>query len=327
MRTVLVTGAAGFIGSHLVEKLTKKNIKVKCLVRQTSNVKWIKDLDVEIIRGDLAVIDSLEDAVKGVDTIFHLAGRTKARTEEAFYTTNSAGTINLLKAVAKNNPGIKRFVYLSSVAAAGPGKKGIPVKESDHNMPISSYGASKLAGEEAVIAFSSQLPVTILRPSVVFGPRDRDGLNVFKIVAKGIRPKIGIGRRYYSMVYVDDLVNVIINSAVKKATTGETIFVSSYPAVEWNEFLKTIQKALGRKVLPVYVPVFIAYIFTLFIEFFYFLRGQETIINRQKIVELKQKYWVCDPDKQKKLLGIKPEFNLEDAVKITSDWYLEEGWL
>jgi len=327
MKHVLVTGANGFIGSHLVERLVKQKVHVKCLIRKVSDIRWLNGLDIEYIYGDLSDTESLERAVKNVDTVFHLAGRTKAKSEECFYRTNSAGTLNLLKAVARSNPKIKRFVYVSSMAAAGPATKERPIKESDPCVPMSSYGASKLAAEKAVLAFSLKIPVTIVRPSAVFGPRDRDVLEIFKFINRGFSPKLGFVRRFYSLIYVDDLVAGIILSAQKKEAAGEIFFLSSYQKVSLDEFNKKAARILGKKTVPLFFPITLAFVISIFTELAAFIKGKETIINRQKVLEMRQRYWICDNSKAKDILGFKPSVSLEEAIRYTTEWYKKEKWL
>jgi len=327
MKKVLITGATGFIGSNLAAKLVEQKTGVRCLVRNSSSLRRIEGLPVDLVYGDLGVSDSLEPAVQGVDAVIHLAGKTKARSDEEFYTVNSAGTLNLLKAVARCNPSIKQFIYMSSIAAAGPGIDRKPVTASDLSVPISSYGASKLAGEEAVQAFVPQIPVTILRPGIVFGPGDADGLSLFKIIAAGIRPSLGFGNRYYSFIYVDDLVQAVINALGNTKAVDKTIFLASYPEVSWNEFMSRAAGSLGKRTIPVFIPVAAAYAIAVASELLSNIRGSHTIVNRQKVVEMKQRYWVCDTADQEKILGVNASVPLEQAVDSTVSWYRSQGWL
>jgi nucleoside-diphosphate-sugar epimerase len=187
----LVTGATGFIGSHLCEELAKRGYQVTCLVREKSNLKWIENIDLKLIVGDCKSIDSLFHAVTDIDYVFHLAGLTKACSKNDFFCANTEGTENLIKAVAEKNPKIKRFVYLSSLAAAGPSNNGSPLREDAEPRPVSSYGKSKLEGEKAVLKYKDLIPITILRPSAVYGPRDKDLFVFFKMLKKGIFPYWG----------------------------------------------------------------------------------------------------------------------------------------
>ena len=170
----LVTGATGFIGSHLVEELLKGGHRVTCLVRKTSNLQWINGLNVRLIYGDCTIKESLLNAVADFDYIFHLAGLTKAANERDFFSANALGTENLVSAVIEKNPDTKRFVYLSSLAAAGPSCDGTPAKEAGEPKPVSAYGRSKLEGERIVMRHKNTIPVTVIRPPAVYGPRDKD---------------------------------------------------------------------------------------------------------------------------------------------------------
>ncbi len=170
----LVTGGTGFIGSHLIEELINEGFSVSSLVRSTSDLKWIEGYPVKIIEGDCLNIESLKDTIRGYDYIFHLAGITKADNKEDFYYTNVQGTENILNIVHQHNRKLKRFVYLSSLAVTGPSKNGTPVDTSFTPEPVSDYGKSKLRGEESVLRYKDYLPITIIRPPAVYGPRDKD---------------------------------------------------------------------------------------------------------------------------------------------------------
>ena len=202
----LVTGATGFIGSHLVEALLDKNVEVRCLVRPNSNRRWLEDREVEYCVGDCRDYDSLPAAVSGVDCVFHLAGVVRARKYQDYFLSNSTGTRNLLQACLQKNPGLDRFVLVSSQAAAGPSPDGQPLKESDAARPISAYGWSKLMAEKEVLEKKNDLPVVVVRPSPVYGPRDRDFHSLFKMIKLGLRPVIGREERYIHLTYVQDVV-------------------------------------------------------------------------------------------------------------------------
>jgi len=317
----LVTGATGFIGSHLCEEFVKRGYEVTCLVRDTSNLKWVEGMNITFIKGDCTSIESLFDAVAHVDCIFHLAGLTKACTEKAFFCANAEGTENLIRAAVQKNPKLKRFVYLSSLAAAGPSKNGSPLKEDTVPCPVSSYGKSKLGGERAVLKYKDKIPITILRPCAVYGPRDKDLFIVFKMVKKGIFPYWG--KCYYSLLYVDDLVQALILSVENKKAEGKIYFLSDSRCYTNEEIAREISSALGMKVTRLKMPKFI-------MPFFAFLGeriNKGGIINRDKMRELSYSHWICDSKKAKEELGFIPKVGIKEGIKWTADWYRIHRWL
>ena len=226
MPTQIITGAAGFIGSHLVEALLQKGAEVRCLVRKSSDLKWIKGLAIEYAWGDCCDRASLKEAVKGVDLVFHSAGVTRAVKEETFYHVNADGTGNLIQACLEYAPHLRRFIYLSSQAAAGPSRNGARKKETDPCEPVSDYGRSKRMGEEIVLAHAKRLPLVILRPSAVYGPRDKDIYVFFKFLSKRINPCLSDPAQRISLCHIQDLVQAVLLAAENPALPGEIFFVS-----------------------------------------------------------------------------------------------------
>jgi nucleoside-diphosphate-sugar epimerase len=317
----LVTGATGFIGSHLCEELVKRGYEVTCLVRKTSNLKWIEDLNLNLVKGDCTNLESLLDAVSDSDYILHVAGLTKSRSEDDFFCINTKGTENLIKAVYERNPKLKRFVYLSSLSAAGPSKNGTPLQENSSPSPVSNYGRSKLEGEKAVLKYKDLIPVTILRPPAVYGPRDKDLLIFFKVLKKGIFPDWG--KCYYSLLYVDDLIQGIILSAETREAEGKIYFLSDNRCYTNEEIANEISSALNTKVIRLKLPRFIMP----FCSFIGERINKHGIINRDKMRELSYSHWICDPEKAREEIGFKPKVGLKEGIKWTADWYRIHRWL
>ncbi len=317
----LVTGATGFIGSHLVEELLRRGYTVTCLARKTSNLRWIEGLDISLVYGDCAEKESLLDTVADFDYVFHLAGLTKARVEEDFFCVNAKGTENLVQALVEKNFNIKRFVYLSSLAATGPSKNGTPVDENIETKPVSSYGKSKLEGERIVLKYKDFLPITIIKPPAVYGPRDRDFYVFFKMLKKGFFPYWG--KCYYSLLYVDDLVRGMILSAETKEAEGRTYFLSD-SVYSNEEIAKVISSALGAKAIRLRIPKSIMPLFATIGER---LNRQSSIINKDKIKELNYSHWTCDSSKAKRELGFVPKVGIKEGIKWTADWYRIHRWL
>lgn len=317
----LITGATGFIGSHLTERLIHSGFEVYCLVRNSSNLRNIEKVDVGKVIGDCTEIESLYKAVKGVDYIFHVAGVTKACKEEDYYNANVKGTENIVNAVLKMNPNIKRFVYLSSLAAVGPSTKGVALTEDSDPNPVSIYGKTKLEGEKIVLRHARTIPVTVIRPPAVYGPRDKDLLVFFRLIKSGVIPYWG--KCYYSFLYVKDLVNGIILSALSDRAVGETFFISDGNIYSNDDIINAISLSVMRKPIRLKIPKFVMPAVGYFFEI---LKGVN-IINSDKIREIKYPYWVCDSSKLMRMLGFQPETEVEEGIKETALWYEINKWL
>jgi nucleoside-diphosphate-sugar epimerase len=323
----LVTGANGFVGSHLVEGLLSKGYHVICLVRKTSNLRWLSGLNVEYVYADISEKESLKNVLKNVGFVFHVAGLTKAKTEEEYFKANYQGTKNLIEACIEDNPQIKRFVYISSQAAVGPGKDDQPLDETAPCNPVTDYGKSKLEGEKIVLEFSLKLPVTIIRPPAVYGPRDSDILSFFKVANKGFKTLFGKGESYLSLCYIEDLVDGIILAAESPKAIGQIYFIADDQIYSWGEAFQIIAKVLNKKTITLRIPKSFLYTIAFVSENVARLLGKPTVINVQKVREITQKYWLCDVSKAKRELGFSPKYPLEEGAKKTVKWYKEKGWL
>jgi len=318
----LVTGATGFIGSHLVEELIKKGHDVTCLVRKTSNLRWIEGHEVTLFQGDCKDEDSLAHLPPGFDYIFHLSGLTKARKEEDFFCVNVRGTENLLKAVSAKGKGPKRFIHLSSLAAAGPSMNGTPLNESYGPRPVSGYGKSKLESEGAIMRYRDRIPVTIVRPPAVYGPRDRDFYVLFKMLKKGFYPYLG--KCYYSLLYVDDLVKGLIQAAEEKEAEGGVYFLSDGKVYSNEDIVNEIAAVLGSRIVKMRIPKPLVAVLVGITESFG--RGS-SIINRDKLKELNYSHWTCDSSKAAKDFRFVPKVTIKEGIKWTADWYRIHQWL
>jgi nucleoside-diphosphate-sugar epimerase len=324
---VLVTGATGFIGSHLVEALLQKGVQVRCLVRKTSNLTWLKSLPIEVVHGDCNDKASLGEAVKNIDQVFHLAGVTKAIEEKTYFEVNALGTENLLHACLKNNPQLQKFIYLSSQAAAGPCQDGGTKKESDRCEPVSAYGHSKRMGEEFALAHKHEIPLLILRPSAVYGPRDRDIYAFFKLLSKRIKPCLYDRDQHISLCYVRDIVQAILLAAEAQESSGEIFFLSDGQDYRLEEIGNIFARAMGVTPICIRVPKWMIFGMASFSEYLSKLSGKPPLLNKGKVEEMMQKNWVCDITKAKTLLGFEPQFKLSQGAKLTFEWYRKENWL
>jgi len=335
--TALITGATGFIGSWLAEKLIEKGYKVIALIRQSSNKANLSHLDVEYRVVDFMDQNSLKKAVEGVDYVYHVAGVTKSKTEMGYINGNVRATENLLKATYEANPGIKRFLHVSSLAAVGPAKSADkPVDEETTAKPVTMYGSSKNISEQACQRFiyvptakvTTKLPVTIVRPPAVYGPRDKDILEFFNTVNKGIMPIVGSGKKLISLIHVKDLVDGIIAAAESEESKGQTYFISSEKFYSWQEIGELSKKALGKSsVFKLKIPHFVVSIVAALSEMSSRNSSTPPPLNKEKVKDIVQDYWICSAEKAKKELGFKEKIDIESGIKETVDWYKEKGWL
>jgi dihydroflavonol-4-reductase len=328
----LVTGANGFVGSHLVEALLSRGYQVTCLVRKTSNLRWLFGLNVECVYADISEKATLKNVFKEIDFVFHVAGLIKkysclAKSKEEYLKVNYKGTKNLIEACIEDNPQIKRFVYISSQAAVGPGKNEQPLDETSPCNPITDYGKSKLKGEEIVLEYSSKLPVTIIRPPALYGPRDSDFLIIFRIVNKGLKTLLGKGESYVNLCYIEDLIHGIILAAENPKAIGQIYFIADDQIYARREIPEIMAKVLGKNAITLKVPNALLFTVAFISENIFRLLGKPTLLNVQKVREISQRYWLCDVSKAKKELGFSPQYHLEEGARKTVRWYKEEGWL
>lgn len=322
----LVTGGTGFIGSHLVDELLNRGYEVKCIARSESNLRWLDGKEVEIVKGSLFDIEFLEKVVVDVDYVYHIAGVTKGRNYKDYYRGNVETTKNLLNACLKNSR-LKKFVLASSLAAVGPGYDAVPVNETTPYHPITSYGKSKAEAEKVTLSFKDKLPITIIRPPSVYGPRDTYTFEIFKYLKFRILPVVFPKEQLLSIVYVSDLVDGFILAGESDKAIGEIYFISEDRIYTGEEIENAILKALGKKVISFRVPVLILYPVSFASELIFKIQGKASPLNIEKIKDVRQKNWACSIEKAKKELNYNPKVSLEDGMKKTMEWYIENKWI
>jgi nucleoside-diphosphate-sugar epimerase len=322
----LVTGGRGFIGSFLVEALLGRGFEVTCLLRQ-GKAGWLDGLDFHRVDGDLTEASTLVDKLRGFTHVFHLAGLTKAIHREDFYRVNVKGTENLATVVRDSCPELKKFVLISSLAAAGPSPPQKPRNEALGLNPVSHYGRSKAEAEQVVQREFAQMPYTIIRPPAVFGPRDRDAFELFKQAKTGFCLDIAGGPRRGSLVYVHDLVEATILASLSEKTTGQAYFVSYTEPYDWTEITQRIALIFGKKVKRIKLPLVGAYLAALGAEIYRKISGNATYLSLDKFREIKQTHWTCDPGRAMADFGFEPSKLLDDALHETCRWYQDNGWL
>jgi nucleoside-diphosphate-sugar epimerase len=323
----LVTGGQGFVGSHLCARLVAEGHRVRVLARPSSELRNLAGIEVDVVRADVTEPASLPSAVAGCDVVFHVAGALKGLTEEELFRVNADGTRNLAAASAAAAPRPSRFVYVSSLAAAGPSPGGrTPRTEEMPPRPLTWYGRSKLAGEDAVRSVAG-LSWTIVRPPIVFGPRERDVLGYFRIARRGYLPVVGFSDRFYSLIYVENLAEGLVRAAEASASAGQLYFLAGPEVVSWAELGQLIGAALGVAGHPLRLPEVVAAAAGRVADVLARVRGRPDIFSSQKVLEMLAPAWVCSAGKAARDLGWRAATPLPEALAMTARWYREHGWL
>lgn len=318
---VAVTGATGFVGRHLVTALRERGDRVRALVR--SPAPWLADNDVEIVPGTLDDATALGSLVEGAEEMHHVAGAIAARSEADFMRVNRDGTARL--AAAARAAGVSRFVYVSSLAVTGPRPAGPPPDESAPPRPISAYGRSKQAGEEAVA--SSGVRFTIVRPPAVYGPRDKGLLFLYRLARRGLTPVFGDGRQALNVVFAADLARALIAAASSPAAEGRTYHAAHPTATTQLALGDAIAAAVGRRTTHVRVPAFAVRSFLALAGAAAHLAGRVTPLDRDRARSLLAPAWICSSDALARDAGWRAEIDLRAGIEATARWYHEAGWL
>jgi nucleoside-diphosphate-sugar epimerase len=326
---VLITGASGFVGSHLAEALASRKIKVKLLVRKTSRLPFPTTPQMELCYGDVTDLESIRKAVKDVKVIYHLAGILRGADFSVYQKVNAAGTRNVCQAV-EGEKGFRRFVYVSSLSAAGPSHMGGEINETMPCHPVSFYGQTKRMGEQIALSYQKKFEVSILRPGAVYGPRETDIFEYFKMVRQGLVVNGGDGTQMVSFIYVADLVDAILLAGYSPKAKGQVFFVSDGKSLNWNELSAHIGRILKKSYKSFNVPLGIVRIAASLGDGVARLTGKSflpPIVSVDKLKEAGAPGWVCNNQKIRKLLGFKSKVNIEKGLQNTVRFYLTAGWL
>lgn len=321
-----VTGANGFVGSHLVDLLLEKGHEVRCIIRKSSDIKWLKDKNVKIFDCGLTNKEELEIAFIGVNYIFHVAGVVKSKTPEGYFIGNVKASKTVLEAALSAKNTLKKLVHISSQTAVGPSKNGERVNETVECNPITTYGKSKLAGETVAKEYMDRLPITICRAPAVYGQRDTEIFIFFQTFSKGLMTSVGLKDTEVSLIHVKDLVNGFYLAAISDKSTGQTYFISSEKCYTWKEVGDITSKVMNKKAIKVKVPHFLVYTIAAFAQVFAKFSSKPATLNLEKAKDLVNS-WTCDTSKAVKELGYRQEISIEEGIKQTVDWYKEMKWL
>jgi nucleoside-diphosphate-sugar epimerase len=325
---VLLTGASGFVGSHILDLLMARDIPTAILLRSTSRQRFIEahlsQVDVRV--GSVSDPANLPAALEGITHVIHCAGCTKAIGASEYYRINRDGTRNLVEAVNRRAGEIQQFILISSLAASHPARADAPAREDDQPAPVTEYGRSKLAGER-VLQEQAQVPYTILRPAAVYGPRDGDFLLMFKAARARWVPSFGSGRQQLSLVYVEDVARAVLACLNGPAPENRVYNVAHAEVLTAHALMAEIGRQLGIKTIQIPLPTPLLWPVCLVAEGISRLSGRPSIVNLQKYPELTAPGWVCDGRRLRDELGYEPVMGLQDGIARTLAWYRQQGWL
>lgn len=319
MKTALVTGGTGYIGSYLVKELVEKEYAVTCLVRPSSHIRQLKNLGnnrVKIVSLDSLLDNSagVSENLKGIEQVFHLAAATYGR-EHQIFRTNIDMTQNILNAC--KNSEIRRFNFISSIAARKPSTSCSRIDENSDYSPVSPYGKSKAMAERAVRC--SGIPFTIYSPGVVVGPGDKEMLGVYRLIKKtGIATMIGDRHTRFGFIYVGDLTDALIEGSSKESTLGKSYILASGNTTQ-TEYLNLIGNALGKKPYIIPIPFLLGAAVGGISDIWSWTTGTSRMLSIAKIKEIRLS-WECDSKKFSEDTGWKPKLGLEEAIKKMASW-------
>ena len=337
---ILITGASGFIGSFIVEKALKRGFEVWAAVRRSSSRQFLQDSRIHLIELDLNSKERLTEQMKDCrfDYVVHAAGVTKCLNKADFHRINTEGTQHLVEALMALRMPLKRFVYLSSLSIMGAIREQQPyeeIRESDTPRPNTAYGKSKLEAERWLEQLNEELklkheepfPYVILRPTGVYGPRERDYFMMAKSIKAHTDFAVGYRQQDITFVYVEDVVQAVF-LAIEKGQTGRKYFLSDGEVYQSSTFSNLIHRELGSPWwIRITAPLWLLRIITFCGEYVGHLTGKVTALNNDKYNIMRQRNWRCDIEPARRELGYEPKVKLEEGVKRSIAWYRENGWL
>lgn len=332
-KKILITGATGFIGSFIVEEAINRGFEVWAAVRRTSSRKYLQQPEINFIELDFGSEDSLKKQLAdfSFDYVVHAAGVTKCLNSEDFFRTNTEGTKNLVNALRWLKMPIKRFVFVSSLSILGAIHEDMPYKDitdSDTPQPNTAYGRSKLMAEDYLRSLKD-FPFVILRPTGVYGPREKDYFLMAKSIKQHVDFAVGYKRQDITFIFVKDVVQaVFLALAAEDKVIGNSYILSDGNVYTSRTFSNLIQKDLNIKhVVRIVAPIWLLKVISTVGECVAHLTGKISALNRDKYNIMKQRNWRCDITPAKRDLGFSPQYDLERGTQITMKWYRDNKWL
>ncbi len=335
---IAVTGGTGFVGSHVVELLLARGDEVNCLVLPSEGPLWLEGLQaggagkgrLRFFEGSITEPEGLPAFLEGCGAIVNIAGLTRSRTEEGFLAVNAGGAVNLVEAALSLPEGPRHIVSMSSLAASGPcpqdGGDGRCLDEDEPQRPLTPYGRSKVALETALAAYAGRMHCTFIRAPGVYGPRDRDFLQYYKLVTRGLRLIAG-PRNVTSLVYVKTLASAIVSCIGNPAAYDQAFFIADEGEYDWDDLSAMIESALGKKTIRIAVPGWAVAVLAFCSEVAKPFTKRPPLLDKHKLTEMRQPRWVVSTAKAERLLGFKPLASTAEALAETGRWYKEMGWI
>ncbi len=329
---ILITGASGFIGSFIVEEALKQGFETWAAVRRSSSREYLQDPRIHFLELDFSSEEALSKALDGHEFqyVVHAAGVTKCLHSDDFMRVNCQGTVNLVNALLALRMPLRRFVYLSSLSVFGAIKEQQPyhdIKETDTPRPNTAYGKSKLEAERFLDSIGNNFPYIVLRPTGVYGPREKDYFLMAQSIARHVDFSVGYKRQDITFVYVRDVVQAVF-LCLERGMSGRKYFLSDGHVYQSATFSNLIHEELGCPWwLRIKAPVALLRLITLAGEYWGRLTGKMTVLNNDKYNILRQRNWRCDIEPACDELGFKPAYNLERGTRETIKWYKEQHWL
>ena len=330
MKKILITGASGFVGSHLVEEALERNLKVYAGVRKTSSRKYLTDKRIHFFEMDFSDKKDLAKKLTAekFNYIIHNAGIVSASKLSQYYTVNYEYVKNLIDVLIFNNIVPEKYIQISSLAAYGPASStdlSDFLKEEDVPKPINTYGKSKLKSEEYINSLDN-FPYIIIRPTAIYGPREKEILTFFKLINKNIEGYIGLKKQHLTFIYVKDLTKTILDATLS-GVSQKSYFISDGKYYSQNHLGKYAKRFLNKKTIPFHVPVTLVRGIAWLLEQPAKFTGNYPALNLEKVNILESMNWKCDLTALKTDLNFQPQYDLEQGLEETLRWYKENGWL
>jgi UDP-glucose 4-epimerase len=328
-KKILITGGSGFIGGFITNEAIKRGYSVYVAVRKSTNIDILKNQNLIIVEIDFSDVTDSNYKILNLpqfDYIIHNAGLTKALKRDDYFEVNYRNTIHFINALTAQSKAPKKFLYMSSLAAYGPGDENStnPVLLASQPKPLTSYGQSKLFAEKVIT--TSGIPYIIFRPTAVYGPGEKDLFKSVKLINTGIDFQVGTKSQHLTFIYVKDLARLVLD-AIESPVSNKAYFISDsnlYSSMEWGKY---VSENLNKKIIHIAFPLFLAKGIALINELLLRILKRATLINREKISELSARNWNCDVQALSTDFCFEPEYDLEKGLNETIAWYKKAGWL